>query len=515
MKTINSFISRILISKISIFIILGFGFFLSFLTTQAIYYLAINEKVHHQTHLALELADTIAIHQIDVIKDIHGSVTSKCTNSDLIKLKKITFTNQYIKDAGKIVDNVIVCTALWGDVHKSIKLEKGRLTKNGFIIWDGIDKLEYYSSRVDIVSNKSSFIVTAPDVFSSITRIADDILIEITNYKGNKTLHSFGQIEKASLWSVSERKCSKFFDICTTGKMNASFINDKNKLFIYLACFFACIISFILHLFIERLRLKYFSLGSKLSRAINNDEVEVFYQPILHISTKLVVGFEALARWNDSHYGPVAPDIFIKVAKDNNIYFEFNKFIISKALRDFNDILSANRTMYLSLNVDGGLFINNDFYSYFKYLIKLYEINPKQIAIEILEDSYVGHETLPILVDRIRSVGCRIFIDDFGMGYSNLSYLSTIHVDSVKIDKSLTQSAGTKSPASIILLKIIEIVDLLNIVPVFEGIETLHQEKIIIQMFPNALGQGWLYSKAISKEKVLIYLLDQNGEDSL
>jgi sensor c-di-GMP phosphodiesterase-like protein len=100
-------------------------------------------------------------------------------------------------------------------------------------------------------------------------------------------------------------------------------------------------------------------------------------------------------------------------------------------------------------------------------------------------------------VQEVRRLGFQVFIDDFGTGYSGLAYLGRLDVDKIKIDRIFTQAAGTGSAAAMILLKIFEVAKDIDTGVVFEGVETPEQMRAILDFCPDALAQGWLYSKAV------------------
>lgn len=127
---------------------------------------------------------------------------------------------------------------------------------------------------------------------------------------------------------------------------------------------------------------------------------------------------------------------------------------------------------------------------------------PRQIALELLEGATTDIGRIRTGVAAVRALGVQVFIDDFGTGYSGLAYLGRLDVDKIKIDRIFTQSAGTESAASMILAKIFELAEGIGTGVVFEGVETTQQLQAILELCPNALVQGWYYSRAVAIKDV-------------
>jgi sensor c-di-GMP phosphodiesterase-like protein len=138
-------------------------------------------------------------------------------------------------------------------------------------------------------------------------------------------------------------------------------------------------------------------------------------------------------------------------------------------------------------------------------------VTPEQVAIEILEGATAEISQMGLKIDNLRIAGYKILLDDFGSGYSSLAYLAKLNIDVIKIDKSFTQAAGTDSPAAFVLKKVYEIAHALNAKIVFEGVETEHQKKAILEIYPDALMQGWLFSKALPIAELTAKVKSQAG----
>ncbi|WP_187297941.1 EAL domain-containing protein [Pseudomonas putida] len=239
------------------------------------------------------------------------------------------------------------------------------------------------------------------------------------------------------------------------------------------------------------------SLSYRLKYAIKSKLISTYYQPIVYGKTGKAAGFEVLARWHDKKYGSVPPNIFIQKAEDLGLQDKLSKLIVSRALEECSRGLACNPDIYLSLNVNTKDLLDGDLVQHISETAKNHGISASQIAIEILEGTTAEISQIESKIESIRAYGYKVLIDDFGSGYSSLSYLARLNVDIIKIDKSFSQAAGTDSPAAVVLRKIHEIANALNSKIIFEGVETEAQKKAILDFCPDALIQGWVFSKAL------------------
>ncbi|MGE0973103.1 EAL domain-containing protein (plasmid) [Klebsiella sp. WOUb02] len=477
------------------------SFSVSLLTTQTLIYIYTINIIDFHVGELLNHSENVVIEQINALSSAEKIKGNECSISDLKTLKTISLQSQFISDIGKIQNGKVICSALWGSNEIPYNLDGGRLTKNGFTIWDGFRGFQVRDVQIDMTYIGASFIVTSPGAFSSYKKI-EGILLETTDFNGKIIIHSFG---KSNGVNISRVRCSKYFDFCIKGK-KSYLLNINNNYHVSLFILFSFLIGAAVSFAHQKYTLINSSLGKRLTKALKEKKIHAHYQPIFNIKKGTITGFEALARWHDSIHGQVGPDVFMCEAKNSKIYNKINKYLLDLVLSDFDEILKKRMDIYLSINMDSKLLLEEGFICFFTLLIKDKNINPSQIAIEILESSTIGLDALASVVNELRRVGFKVFIDDFGVGYSSLSYLSSLNVDAVKIDKYFTQSAGTNSPTWLVLLKIIEITSTLKFMTIFEGIESHMQEYTILEHCCDAFGQGWLYSKAMPKEDVIKFL---------
>lgn len=234
----KSLLSSFLLQNKSNILFFLLFFLVSFSTTLAGAYFYSNKSIDSNINNLLNHAENIAINQINALGAAEKIKDGECSLSDLKALRTIVFQSRYIRDIGKIKNGIVICSALWGRENGPYKLDGGRLTKNGFTIWDGHGGFEIFDTPTDITSIGSSFIVTSPDAFEPY-KTKSKVQIEIFALSSNDVLHSFGD---TTIEGGTRLKCSNYFDFCVRGKLSPFFDIGKNK-FISLAIALGFIIS--------------------------------------------------------------------------------------------------------------------------------------------------------------------------------------------------------------------------------------------------------------------------------
>ncbi|WP_110947557.1 EAL domain-containing protein [Pseudomonas bohemica] len=448
----------------------------------------------------LKHAENVAADLTAALLDLDQLESNPCSPADMGRLKQITFNYQFVKDAGRIIDGKILCSALWGIFNNPYNLpDNGKKTRNNYTIWSDIPSYTDTNNRFDISASKLTSVVTSPKAFAAFESPPPELSAVITSPDRQQVMHVIGRAVK-DFKSITIRKariCSSYYDICVAAQINSNIFSTRHVGILASVTSISGGFGVLFWYVIMTLLVNRRSMKGKLARAIRNGNIQVAYQPIVQATTGRVRGFEALARWHDKELGDVPPDIFFKIAAELNLGPVLTRNIISKAIHEFSSRFRSNKDLYLSVNLETELLIQPETVDMLIAEAEKNDITPPQIAIEILEGATAEIREIESSICRLRRHGFQIFIDDFGTGYSSLSYLIDLNVDKIKIDRSFTKFAGTDSPAASILLKIFEIARTLNTAIIFEGIENQAQRQAIIVFCPEALAQGWLYSKAV------------------
>jgi diguanylate cyclase (GGDEF)-like protein len=236
-----------------------------------------------------------------------------------------------------------------------------------------------------------------------------------------------------------------------------------------------------------------------LREALERNELELHYQPIIDLQRDVVTGFEALARWRHPVKGMVPPATFIPVAEDSGLILPLGKWALTEACRratQWPDDLKV------AVNLSPVQFSTPNLYSVLETILAETGLAPHRLELEITERIFMedSEKTLSTL-HQIKQLGVRIAMDDFGTGYSSLSYLRSFPFDKIKVDRSFVSDLDGGTEHVVIVQAVVSIARALGMTTTAEGVETVGQQE-----FLAALGcdeaQGYLFSPAVPIEKV-------------
>jgi polar amino acid transport system substrate-binding protein len=254
---------------------------------------------------------------------------------------------------------------------------------------------------------------------------------------------------------------------------------------------------------LERLELE-----MALRRALDNDEFELHYQPLVDVASRKLIGFEALLRWNHITFGLLMPDHFVPAAERCGLIVPIGQWVMNEVARqaaEWKDRLG--RDFFISINLSASELMEDDLVESITSIVGNHGVAPEQIEIEITESSAFrdDNHTADVL-RRLRDLGFRISIDDFGTGYSSLSYLKTFPVDTLKIDKMFLQDINGAGDAAI-TNSVISMAHGMNLKVVAEGVENVDQVHVLSGQSCDRF-QGFLFSQPLPARQIEEFVID-------
>lgn len=253
-------------------------------------------------------------------------------------------------------------------------------------------------------------------------------------------------------------------------------------------------------------------LEQEMPNALKENQFELYYQPILDLESNIIIGAEALIRWNHPELGLIYPSKFISLAESTGFIINLGTWIIEEACRriaKFNTL--SSRKLNLSINISTRQFQQGDLCDTVRSSIINNRIEPGQLSIEITESLMLeNNEKVIRKLHVLKSVGVNISMDDFGMGYSALSYLQRIPIDTIKIDKSFVKQISESGEKAVLLDTIIAMGKSLGKVVLAEGVEYEYQRQYL-KKNGCIYYQGYLFSKPL-QEKDFIDMLSPKFE---
>jgi len=233
-----------------------------------------------------------------------------------------------------------------------------------------------------------------------------------------------------------------------------------------------------------------------LRHAIDRNELRVEYQPILH-AFGAVAGYEALVRWNCPTLGEVSPGEFIPVAEAYGMIGQIDLWIARTAIQSLAPHRNVDGSApFLSLNMSGQHFVNDDYTVQLLQIIEQTGIDPSRLHVEITETALLRDEEKALdIVERLRDAGVMIYLDDFGTGFSSLSHLANFQLDGIKIDVSFVRGIPHDLGKTNLSAGLISLAHSLDLEVVAEGVEQQVQADFLSSLGCDYL-QGWLFGKA-------------------
>lgn len=253
-------------------------------------------------------------------------------------------------------------------------------------------------------------------------------------------------------------------------------------------------------------------LESELRKAIQNNELLLYFQPKFHSKTQAIYGFEALIRWNHPEHGIIPPAQFIPLAEETSLISEIGKQVLEMACTQIKKWENAGFTkLIVSINVVVQQIYRGNLLDEIDFMIKKYDINPAQLEVEITETSLMeNNENVRKVIDELHRRKIKIALDDFGIGYSALSYLANYSFDIIKIDRSFVNGIGNPNKEAIIRA-IIAMSKAMNKQVVAEGIETQAHYQFLIKEGCDYL-QGYLLGKPMPTDMATALLQENQRE---
>ncbi len=258
-------------------------------------------------------------------------------------------------------------------------------------------------------------------------------------------------------------------------------------------------------------------LEEDLREALAADQLELHYQPVVRTTDSMVVGCEALMRWDHRERGPIDPGAFISVAEESSLIIQLGEWALRRACQD---AMQWPQSVRVAVNVSAVQFASPGFPAIVTSALADSGLDPGRLELELTESVFMGDsETTDEIFRQLKLLGVRLALDDFGTGYSSLSYLRSAPFDKLKVDKSFVDSCTQQDQNSAkIIAAIIGLSDALGMETTVEGVEAFDQLELVKSKGAKYI-QGWIYAKALPQAELLeamgddTFKIEPNGPD--
>ncbi len=251
-------------------------------------------------------------------------------------------------------------------------------------------------------------------------------------------------------------------------------------------------------------------LEVELRRAVQNEELSIHYQPLIDMKTNTVAGCEALVRWTHPTLGAIPPSTFIPMAEEIGIISKIGKFVLDQATLECN---KWPNNIKIAVNVSSLQFQQSDVCSVIESALLSSGLHASRLEIEVTESAVLDdmQQTSKILRTLAQS-GVRISLDDFGTGFSSLSYLHQLPLDKVKIDRSFLESIRNDKRALILLSGVTKMAADLGLQVIVEGVEEVEQLDILKREVHLDQAQGYLFGKAMPSAEIRKFVVEYGND---
>jgi diguanylate cyclase (GGDEF)-like protein len=242
-------------------------------------------------------------------------------------------------------------------------------------------------------------------------------------------------------------------------------------------------------------------LETDLRRALEREEFQNYYQPIVSLASGEIVGFEALLRWQHPTRGLVGPQEFISVAEETGLIRDLGWWNLREACRqmaEWRKQFDTYSEMTISVNLSAKQFVQRNLVEEIRLLLEELQLSPNTLKLEITESTVMGDPAAAVkMLQEIKSLGISLAIDDFGTGYSSLSYLHRFPLDTLKIDRSFISGRDYEGNEGMEIARtILPMANNLRLDVIAEGVETAEQLASLREL-QCKFGQGYYFSKPL------------------
>jgi diguanylate cyclase (GGDEF)-like protein len=251
---------------------------------------------------------------------------------------------------------------------------------------------------------------------------------------------------------------------------------------------------------LDKERKKLFLLQHDLVLATQNNELRTHLQPLVSIDKDAVVAAECLIRWEHPTLGLLSPSEFIPISIEIGLISDITWWLIEEVCQYISSLKKEHiwKLNYISINIDAKQLLVNHFLKEFLSKLKKHGLDTRDIMIEITEQSIIDNfEDTQDVIDQLHKEGIRCAIDDFGIGYSSLSYLKKLSFDTLKIDREFVKDIQNRADDITLIKTILAIGKQFNYNIVVEGIEEEKQKELLLEIDKDLIYQGFLFGKPI------------------
>jgi diguanylate cyclase (GGDEF)-like protein len=256
-----------------------------------------------------------------------------------------------------------------------------------------------------------------------------------------------------------------------------------------------------------------FSIETELRRAIEKDELTLAFQPLIDLPTGQVSGFEALARWEHEERGTISPTEFIPVAEESGLIVALGRWALEAAaqtLAGWDKKVGSTLPLYVGVNLSAIQIARDDIASAVGGALSSSGLDGRRLTLELTESAIIQDpQRTSRVLEALKGFDARVAMDDFGTGYTSLSYLQRLPIDVLKIDRSFVTGMLGDRDSTAIIRAVLSLADALGMATTAEGIESEELARALTELGCSH-GQGFFFAKPLHPDAALAYWLSRN-----
>lgn len=469
---------------------------------QAILYTEDRSAADALAHAAIDRAEALSNARSRVAAAAARTGHALCSNDDIEALKRISFESSFMSDVGRLDGNRLLCSALWGELSYAA-LPKPSYESGSVRVWKSGDLPSSPYPNSNLIAQGDTFAVASPSSFENIDP-ARSSRITVETRQATLTFRSIGPNLHPSIDTVEAHVCSQITNAC------ARVIHPRRNIWSQPWPQLTAILAgaagmgvLIASLIVHRRFCNARTIQQRLTIALQQGEIDVHYQPLRRVADGILVGYEALSRWQPPGECSIPPNVFLPIALRVGLSFELFRYVLARALAELAPLLRRNPTLHLSFNAEPDDIGHPDAVQYLSNLVRDVGLPPSQVRIEMTERKDLSCQATQANIASLVELGFRFLIDDFGTGTSNFSHLGQSPFYGVKIDRMFVAAITEESLLTPVFPGMYSIARELHLEVIAEGVESAEQDRLLRKIATDAIGQGWFYGRPAPGEVAL------------
>jgi diguanylate cyclase (GGDEF)-like protein/PAS domain S-box-containing protein len=245
-------------------------------------------------------------------------------------------------------------------------------------------------------------------------------------------------------------------------------------------------------------------LAAQLRGALQRGELRVVFQPLVAMVDGMPIACEALLRWDHPDRGELLPGEFLRIAEDDGLIVPIGAWVLEESCRQLAAWRAQGRDLWVSVNVSARQLAQMDFVAVVERALRESGVPPSAICLEVTETAVLRRpDVARRALDALRTLGVRVALDDFGLGYSSLTHLKALPVDVVKVDRSFVADLVRSTEDRAVVEAVLTLARRMGLTVIAEGVETADQDELLREMGCPVV-QGYLYGRPVPPAEVLL-----------